>query len=80
MTCLIKNTQGEAKSSEDFWLKAETLLYTALIGFIYYEAPEEERNFTTLINLINMMEVREDDETFENEVDILFREIGRAHV
>jgi len=75
VTCLIKNTQGEAKSSEDFWLKAETLLYTALIGFIYYEAPEEERNFTTLINLINMMEVREDDETFENEVDILFREL-----
>ncbi len=75
VTCLIKNTQGEAKSSEDFWLKAETLLYTALIGFIYYEAPEEERNFTTLINLINMMEVREDDETFENEVDLLFREL-----
>ncbi len=75
VTCLIKNTQGEAKSSEDFWLKAETLLYTALIGYIWYEGPEEERNFTTLINLINMMEVREDDETFENEVDILFREL-----
>ena len=75
VTCLIKNTQGEAKSNDDFWLKAETLLYTALIGYIWYEGPEEERNFTTLINLINMMEVREDDETFENEVDILFREL-----
>ena len=75
VTCLIKNTQGEAKSSEDFWLKAETLLYTALIGYIWYEGPEEERNFTTLINLINMMEVREDDEDFENDVDILFKEL-----
>ena len=75
VTCLIKNTQGEAKSNDDFWIKAETLLYTALIGYIWYEGPEEERNFTTLINLINMMEVREDDETFENEVDILFREL-----
>ena len=55
--------------------KAETLLYTALIGYIYYEAPEEERNFNTLIELINSMEVREDDETFENNVDIMFREL-----
>ncbi|MBQ8400642.1 MAG: type IV secretory system conjugative DNA transfer family protein [Clostridia bacterium] len=75
VTCLIKNTQGEAKSNDDFWIKAETLLYTALIGYIWYEGPEEERNFTTLINLINMMEVREEDETFENDVDILFREL-----
>ncbi len=75
VTCLISNTKGEGKGGDAFWEKAETLLYTALIGFIYYEAPEEERNFTTLINLINMMEVREDDETFENEVDILFREL-----
>ena len=75
VTCLIKNTQGEAKSNDDFWLKAETLLYTALIGYIWYEGPEEERNFTTLINLINMMEVREDDEEFENDVDILFKEL-----
>ncbi len=75
VTCLIKNTQGEAKSNDDFWIKAETLLYTALIGYIWYEGPEEERNFTTLINLINMMEVREDDEEFENDVDILFKEL-----
>jgi len=75
VTCLIKNTQGEGKSNEDFWLKAETLLYTALIGYIWYEAPEEERNFNTLIELINSMEVREDDETFENNVDIMFREL-----
>lgn len=75
VTCLIKNTQGEAKSSEDFWLKAETLLYTALIGYIWYEGPAEEQNFNTLINMINMMEVREDDEDFENEVDVLFREL-----
>ena len=75
VTCLIKNTQGEAKSNEDFWLKAETLLYTALIGYIWYEGPAEEQNFNTLINMINMMEVREDDEDFENEVDVLFREL-----
>ena len=75
VTCLIKNTQGEAKSNDDFWIKAETLLYTALIGYIWYEGPEEERNFNTLINLINMMEVREDDEEFENDVDILFKEL-----
>jgi len=75
VTCLIKNTQGESKSNDDFWLKAETLLYTALIGYIWYEGPAEEQNFNTLINMINMMEVREDDEDFENEVDVLFREL-----
>ena len=75
VTCLIKNTQGEAKSNDDFWLKAETLLYTALIGYIWYEGPAEEQNFNTLINMINMMEVREDDEDFENKVDVLFREL-----
>jgi len=75
VTCLIQNTKGEGKGGDDFWVKAETLLYTALIGYIWYEGPEEERNFTTLINLINMMEVREDDEEFENDVDILFKEL-----
>ncbi len=75
VTCLIQNTKGEGKSSDDFWVKAETLLYTALIGYIYFEAPEEERNFNTLIEMINSMEVREDDEEFENQVDILFREL-----
>ncbi|MBQ4591504.1 MAG: type IV secretory system conjugative DNA transfer family protein [Clostridia bacterium] len=75
VTCLIQNTKGEGKGGDDFWLKAETLLYTALIGYIHYEAPEEERNFNTLIEMINSMEVREDDEEFENQVDILFREL-----
>ncbi len=75
VTCLIQNTKGEGKGGDDFWVKAETLLYTALIGYIWYEGLEEERNFTTLINLINMMEVREDDEEFENDVDILFKEL-----
>ncbi|MBQ9717194.1 MAG: type IV secretory system conjugative DNA transfer family protein [Clostridia bacterium] len=75
VTCLIQNTKGEGKGGDAFWEKAETLLYTALIGYIYYEAPEEERNFNTLIELINSMEVREDDETFENNVDIMFREL-----
>ena len=75
VTCLIQNTKGEGKGGDDFWVKAETLLYTALIGYIWYEGPEEERNFTTLINLINMMEVREDDEEYENDVDILFKEL-----
>ena len=73
---LITNTKGEGKGGDDFWLKAETLLYTALIGYIYYEAPKEEQNFATLVEFINAMEVREDDETFENNVDIAFRELG----
>lgn len=66
----------DGKGGDDFWLKAETLLYTALIGYIYYEAPKEEQNFATLVEFINAMEVREDDETFENNVDIAFRELG----
>ena len=73
---LITNTKGEGKGGDDFWLKAEALLYTALIGYIYYEAPKEEQNFATLVEFINAMEVREDDETFENNVDIAFRELG----
>jgi len=75
VTCLISNTKGEGKGGDDFWLKAETLLYTALIGYIHYEAPEEEQNFNTLIEMINSMELREEDEDFENPVDILFREL-----
>ena len=65
----------DGKSGDDFWQKAETLLYTALIGYIHYEAPEEEQNFATLIEFINAMEVREDDETFENNVDLAFKEL-----
>ncbi len=69
---LIANTKGDGKTGEDFWIKAETLLYTALIGYIYFEAPENEQNFSTLIEFINAMEVREDDEDFKNPVDIMF--------
>lgn len=74
---LICNTKGDGKSGDDFWQKAETLLYTALIGYIHYEAPEEEQNFATLIEFINAMEVREDDETFENNVDLAFKELAQ---
>ena len=74
---LICNTKGDGKSGDDFWVKAETLLYCALIGYIHYEAPEEEQNFATLIELVNAMEVREDDESFENPVDIAFKELEK---
>ena len=70
---IIANTKGDGeKSGEDFWVKAERLLYCALIGYIYYEAPEEEKNFTTLLDLINASEAREDDENFKSPVDMLF--------
>jgi len=69
---LIANTKGEGKSGEDFWVKAETLLYCALIGYIHYEAPDEERTLNTLVEMINAMEVREDDESFKNAVDFMF--------
>ena len=75
VTTLIANTKGDGKGGDDFWQKAETLLYTAIIGYIHYEAPVEEQNFSTLIEFINAMEVREDDETFENNVDLLFKEL-----
>ena len=77
VTTLIANTKGDGKSGDDFWQKAETLIYTALIGYIHYEAPEEEQNFATLIEFINAMEVREDDETFENNVDLAFKELAQ---
>ena len=77
VTALIANTKGEGKSGDDFWVKAETLLYTALIGYIHYEAPVEEQNFSTLIEFINAMEVREDDEEFQNPVDIMFEELAK---
>lgn len=73
---IIANTKGEGeKSSEDFWVKAERLLYCALIGYIWYEAPEEEQNFSTLLEFINASEAREDDEEFKNPVDELFEEL-----
>lgn len=72
VTTLIANTKGEGKAGDDFWVKAETLLYTALIGYIHFEAPEHEQNFSTLIEFINASEVREDDEDFKNPVDLMF--------
>jgi len=73
---IIANTKGEGdKSGEDFWVKAEKLYYQALIGYIWYEAPEEEQNFTTLLEMINASEAREDDENFKNAVDMLFDEL-----
>lgn len=77
VTTLISNTKGEGKGGDDFWVKAETLLYCALIGYIHYEAPVEEQNFSTLIEFINAMEVREDDEGFENPVDLMFKELEK---
>ena len=79
VTTLIANTKGESKGGDDFWLKAETLLYTALIGYIHYEAPEEEQNFSTLLEMINSMEIREDDETFKNAVDMVFEELAEQN-
>jgi type IV secretion system protein VirD4 len=75
-TALIANTKGEdAKSGEDFWTKAEVLLYCALIGYIWYEGQPEEKNMNTLVRFINAMEVREDDETYQNGVDLLFEKL-----
>lgn len=75
---IIANTKGEGeKSSEDFWVKAERLLYCALIGYIYYEAPEDEQNFATLLEFLNASEAREDDEEFKNAVDMLFEELEK---
>ena len=77
---IIANTKGEGeKSSEDFWVKAERLLYTALIGYIWYEAPEEEQNFATLLEFINASETREEDEEFKNAVDEFFDELEAEH-
>ena len=77
VTALIANTKGEGKAGDDFWVKAETLLYTALIGYIHYEAPEEEQNLSTLVEMVNTMEVREDDEEFQNPVDLMFAELEK---
>ena len=76
VTTLIANTKGEGKSGDEFWEKAEKLLYSALIGYIHYEAPEEEQNFATLLEMINAMEVSEDDEEFKNPVDLMFEELA----
>lgn len=78
VTTLITNTKGYGKAGDEFWTKAETLLYCALIGYIHYEAPVEEQNFSTLIEFINAMEVREDDEDFQNPVDLMFEALEKA--
>ena len=77
VTALIANTKGDGKSGDEFWTKAETLLYCALIGYIHYEAPTEEQNFSTLIEFLNVMEVREDDESFQNPVDMMFEALEK---
>lgn len=79
VTTLIANTKGDGKANDDFWQKAETLLYTALIGYIHYEAPEEEQNFATLIELLNASEVREDDEDYQNPVDLMFEALEKKN-
>ncbi len=79
VTALIANTKGNGKSGDDFWEKAETLFYTALIGYIHYEAPVEEQNFATLIEFINASEVREDDEEFKNPVDLMFEALEKEN-
>ena len=76
VNALIANTKGDGKSNDPFWEKAETLLYSALIGYIHYEAPPNEQNFSTLLEFINAMEVREDDEEFKNPVDLMFDELA----
>ena len=76
-TTLMANTKGEGKGGDPFWEKAEILLYCALIGYIHYEAPKEEQNFATLIEFINVMEVREDDEDFQNAVDLMFEDLKK---
>jgi type IV secretion system protein VirD4 len=79
VTTLMANTQGESKGGDQFWEKAEKLLYTALIAYIHYVAPKNEQNFATLISLLNSMEVREDDETFENPVDQMFKVLEKKN-
>ena len=73
VTCIMENTKGEgSKGGEDFWQKAEALYYQALIAYIWYEAPEDEKNMNTLLEMLNASEVREEDETFQNAVDMMF--------
>ena len=79
VTTLIANTKGDGKAGDEFWTKAETLLYCALIGYIHYEAPMEEQNFSTLIEFLNAMEVREDDEDFQNPVDLMFEALEKKN-
>lgn len=77
VTALILNTKGEGKGGDDFWVKAETLLYVALIGYIHYELEPEKQNFATLIDMLDKMQVREDNEDYCNEVDDLFEALAQ---
>ena len=77
VTVLIANTKGEGKAGEDFWIKAETLLYVALIGYIHYELPPEQQNFSTMIDILNKMDAREDNEDYQNEVDLKFEALAK---
>ena len=77
VTTLMTNTKGEGSGGDPFWEKSEKLLYTALIAYLHYEAPKEEQNFATLLQLLNAMEVREDDEDYQDPVDLLFEELGK---
>lgn len=79
VTVIMTNTQGEAKGGDDFWQKAEALLYQALIAYIYYEAPAEERNMNTLLDMLNACECREDDENFKSAVDLLFEQLEQRN-
>ena len=77
VTALINNTKGEGKGGDDFWIKAETLLYQALIGYIWYELPEQDKNINTLVEMINSMDIREDDEGYKNPIDIFFDDLEK---
>lgn len=79
VTVLITNTKGEGKNGEDFWVKAETLLYMALIGYIHYELSPEDQNFSMLIDMLNKMDAREDDEDYKNEIDLKFEALAKKH-
>ena len=77
VNCLIANTRGEGKGGDPFWEKSEVLLYTALIGYLWQEALEEDRNFATLIDMIGSMQTREDNEDFQNPIDLMFEDLER---
>lgn len=80
VNCIMENTKGEdSKGGEDFWAKAEALYYQALIAYIFYEAPPEEKNMTTMLEMLNASEVREDDENFKNAVDMMFDRLGKKN-
>ena len=79
VNALIANTKGDGKEGDEFWTKAETLLYCALVAYIVFEGPEEERNMNTLVEMINSMEVREDDEGFKNAVDYMFDGLAKRN-